>query len=264
MYNTREQYSVLENIRIKDGDTRRVDCPFCGGRYTLTVSKKDGAVVWNCYKASCPAKGGKRVGYSLEAIKNRNTLQRISRKDTPERIRTPLPTVNSDPHHHDEVMEYLDDNNCIQAFEDGAIKLTYDPAKNRALFWMNDGTGAVGRTLSPGVKPKWLSYGDTSGVLSVGNSEIAVVVEDAASACSVYTTGVYTGVALLGTNVSPQQKRQLMGYKRIVICLDKDATTKAIRLAERLSGVVPTTVRFLNEDLKYLSSTEIKERIHES
>lgn len=262
MLNRKEQYSVLENVRCKEGETKRVDCPFCGGRYTLTISRKEGSLIWNCYKASCSAKGGKRVGYSLEAIKGKSSLKATT-VPTANRIRTPLPTMNADPSNHEAVMEYLDDNNCIKAYEDNAIKLTYDPAKNRVLFWMNQGQGAVGRTLSSGVKPKWLSYGDTTGVLAVGNQPTAVVVEDAASACSVYTTGIYTGVALLGTNVSPQQKRQLMAYERIIICLDKDATIKALRLRERLSGLVSTGVKFLDDDLKYLSPNEIKERIDE-
>lgn len=263
MFNRKEQYELLQQIRCKENETKRINCPFCGGRYTLTVSRKDGSLVWNCYKASCSAKGGKRVGYSLEAIKAKHTLHRISSEDTPQRIKTQLPSVNSNPYNHEHVMEYLDDNNCIRAFEDNAIKVTYDPAKDRTLFWMNGEQGAVGRALSSGVKPKWLSYGDTTGILAVGNQPTAVVVEDAASACSVYTTGIYTGVALLGTNISPQQKRQLMHFNRIIICLDKDATIKALRLRERLSGLVSTGVKFLDDDLKYLSPNEIKEKIDE-
>ena len=263
MYSKREQYEVLEKIRCTEDETKRVDCPFCGGKKTLTVSKSDGTLIWNCYKASCSARGGKRVGYSKNAIKEKLSS---NKKTAPvvRRIRNPLPDIKANPSHHDDVMEYLDDNNCIQAYEDGAIQVTYDPARNRVLFWMNQNTGAVGRALTAGVKPKWLSYGDTSGVLSVGDNPNAIVVEDAASACSVYTTNVYTGVALLGTNLSQEQKQQLRRYKTVTICLDKDASSKALQLKARLSGFVKTSICFLDQDLKYLSGDQIMEKINES
>jgi len=260
MYSRKEQYELIGQIRCKENETKRIDCPFCGGKKTLTVSNNDGSVIWNCYKASCPARGGKRVGYSVTAIKNKFSKQ----VEVPTNIpRTPLPEIKASPSNHMAVVEYLINNNVLKAFEDKAIEITYDPSKNRVLFWMNDGRGAVGRTLS-GAKPKWLSYGDTAGILSVGVSDTAVVVEDAASACSVYATGKYTGVALLGTNVSPVQRHQLSKYQKIIVCLDKDASCKAIKVARSMQGLVHCSVRFLKEDLKYLNTSQILELIDES
>lgn len=253
----REQYEVLEGIRLKDGESVRTDCVFCGGKKTLTVSRLDGKLVWNCYKASCDAKGGKRVGRSIDNIKAK--LSNPEHKETVRKWIRPLPEVTSSPVGHPRVKEWLVRNNSYSAWLAGAIKISYDPAQDRVLFYMNDKKGAVGRTLKAGTKPKWLSYGDTSGVLSVGDEDTAVVVEDAASACAVYTTGIYTGVALLGTNISPEQRSQLRRYAKVIICLDKDASTKALTMARKLSSVVPTTVRMLTEDLKYLSPTSIME-----
>lgn len=260
MYSIKEQFEVLDGIRFKENETKRVDCPFCGGKYTLTVSNLEGSLVWNCYKASCTARGGKRVGRSIEAIKAK--LNDPNYKAVLKRRLTPIPSINSNPDNHERVMEYLDDNNCINAYEDKAVRITYDPAKDRVLFWMNEGQGAVGRSLS-GAKPKWLSYGDTSGILQVGCTDTAVVVEDAASACSVYATNVYTGVALLGTNLSREQKQQLRAFQRVIICLDKDASRKAIQLSRRLNGIMNATVRFIDHDLKYLRGSQIRELIDE-
>lgn len=260
MYNRREQYEVISKVSVRDDDTKRINCPFCGGKYTLTISKRDGSLIWNCYKASCSASGGKRVGYGLDAIK------RKFNNDEPSGIRKriyPLPEVNSSIEHHEHVIKYIDDNNCRKAFDDGAIKITYDPAKDRVLFWMNANEGAVGRALITGVKPKWLSYGDTQGVLSVGNQDTAIIVEDAASACAVYATGKYTGVALLGTNISPVQRIKLREYNKLIICLDKDASKKAIRVCKGLSGYVNSQVCFIQEDLKYMTPCKIMERINE-
>jgi ribosomal protein L37AE/L43A/5S rRNA maturation endonuclease (ribonuclease M5) len=260
MYSRKEQYEIISKVSVRDDDTKRINCPFCGGKYTLTISKRDGSLIWNCYKASCSASGGKRVGYGLDALKrkfNNNEPSSIHKRIYP------LPEVNSSIEHHEHVIKYIDDNNCRKAFDDGAIKITYDPAKDRVLFWMNSDEGAVGRTLTTGVKPKWLSYGDTQGVLSVGNKDTVIIVEDAASACAVYATGVYTGLALLGTNVSSLQRIQLNQYKKLIICLDKDASKKAIRISRSLSGTVNTTVCFIREDFKYLSPYKILEEIDE-
>ena len=257
----REQYEVLEGIRLKDSESVRTDCVFCGGKKTLTVSRLDGRLVWNCYKASCDAKGGKRVGRSIENIKAK--LANPEHKDKVSKWIRPLPEITSSPRAHEKVMTFLTQNHSYAAWWSGACKITYDPAQDRVLFYMNGNLGAVGRTLRNGVKPKWLSYGDTSGVLAVGDSDTAVVVEDAASACAVYTTGIYTGVALLGTNVSAEQRQQLRKYKQIIVCLDKDASGKGLRLAKRLRSIVPTTVRMLEEDFKYLPPDKIKEILAE-
>jgi ribosomal protein L37AE/L43A len=260
MYSRKEQYEVISKVSVKDDDTKRINCPFCGGKYTLTISKREGSIIWNCYKASCSASGGKRVGYGLDAIKrkfNGDTSTGIYKRTYP------IPEVNSAVDHHEHVIQYIDDNNCRKAYDDGAIKITYDPAKNRTLFWMNDNTGAVGRSLQSDVKPKWLSYGDTQGILSVGEHNTAIVVEDAASACSVYATGQYTGVALLGTNISPVQRAQLRKYSNLIICLDKDANKKAIKICKGLSGYINSRVCFIQEDLKYMKPIKILERINE-
>lgn len=253
----REQLEQLNGIRLKDGETKRIDCLFCGGKKTLTVSRLDGKLVWNCYKASCDAKGGKRIGRSIENIKAK--LANPAYKQTVSKWIRPLPEVTSNPKSHEKVITFLTQNHSYAAWLAGAVKVTYDPAQDRVLFYMNGNLGAVGRTLRNGVKPKWLSYGITTGVLAVGDSDTAVVVEDAASACAVYATGVYTGVALLGTNISPEQRDQLKKYSKIIICLDKDASTKALTMARRLSSIVPTTVRMLTEDLKYLEPASIVE-----
>ena len=261
MYNRKEQYEIVQHIRCKDNETKRINCPFCGGKYTLTVTKRDGSLIWNCYKASCSASGGKRVGYGLDAIKNKFAGKTTDKTG----IRTyPIPNVNAAVENHEHVLDYIQANNCTKALEDDAVKMSYDPEKDRVLFWMNNNQGAVGRALKTNIKPKWLSYGDTTGILAVGNSDTAIVVEDAASACAVYATGVYTGVALLGTNVSPAQRIQLRHYKKLIICLDKDASKKAISISRSLNGYVDTTVCFIREDFKYMSPTSIMETVNES
>tara|TARA_R110000796_G_scaffold147085_1_gene263889 strand:+ start:3300 stop:3782 length:483 start_codon:yes stop_codon:yes gene_type:complete len=152
-------------------------------------------------------------------------------------------------------MKYLDENGCLYAYSNSLIKIRYAPADNRCLFLSENGEGAVGRTMGESI-PKWMSYGDTN-LLTVGTSNHAVIVEDAPSACAVAATEMYTGVAILGTNLSTKQKHSLKQYKSITICLDNDAKKKAINLLRQLRGLVPCTVRFITKDLKYCQTVEI-------
>lgn len=254
MYNRQEQIEIIQSIKVREGESKTIDCPFCNGKKKFSITNKDGTVLWNCYKASCSAKGAYRKGMSLPLIRSRVGLT----KETPTRttVRRPIPEILSQPKHHPIVMDYLHENGCVYAFKHGLIKIAYAPADNRCLFFMNEGTGAVGRSLS-GAVPKWMSYGDTTGVLTVGTSTEAVLVEDTPSACAVSSTGIYTGVAILGTSLSTKQKQTLKRYSKVYICLDNDAKGKAIKLLRQLQGTVECTVRFISKDLKYCPSEEI-------
>ena len=53
---------------VKNGETKRIDCPICKGKKTFTITNNMGSVVWNCYKASCDVSGGKRVRLSADDI----------------------------------------------------------------------------------------------------------------------------------------------------------------------------------------------------
>jgi hypothetical protein len=252
MYSYREQLELLKPIRIRDGESKRIDCPFCGGRGTFTLSNIDGRKVWNCYKASCPSSGSVATEMSLDTIKRRLS-------GTPADASRPLvalPTLLSDPKNHDNVLTYLDKVGSLYAYEQGLIQIKFAPAENRVLFFFHHKLGAVGRALDDR-KPKWKAYGDVSGLLSVGSGQVAVLVEDAASACSVARLPLCSGCALLGTSVSVTHKAQLRAYTRVIIALDKDASRKAVELSKKLEGLLDVRIAMLDEDLKYLSIATI-------
>jgi len=258
MYNKQEQLQILQSIKLSDGESKTIDCPFCHGKKKFSISHKDGVLLWNCYKAQCNAKGAWKKGYSLSGLKNKisNTLVVAKNKNRG------MPKILSNPQYHPHLIKYLEDNNCLPALNQGLVSIKYDPVDNRCLFMMNHDEGAVGRSLG-GRNPKWLSYGDVSGILQVGNSQTAVVVEDAPSACSVASTGMYTGVAILGTSITQQQKRALTKFNRLIICLDNDAKNKAMMLLSQLRGLVSTSVRFISNDLKNETTTRIAKILEE-
>lgn len=249
---------TLKDIHLKDGETKRINCPFCGGKNTFTITRKDGARVWNCYKASCTASGGTGDTRSLDSIKRRLTAPTSLLNGTVRINPEPIPRILSAYDAHSDVIDYLQSVHAYEAVLQGIAGVSYAPKENRVLFWMNHGRGAVGRALD-GRKPKWKVFGDTTGVFTCGQGPTAVVVEDAASACSVGIIPGYTGVALLGTHLDGLKKRQLMSYERIIFCLDNDASKKSISLVRKLEAFVPTTVRFLRDDIKWMPTEKVEE-----
>lgn len=253
MYSLRDQIEIIKSIKVKEGGSLTLDCPFCLGKRKFSITNDSGTILWNCYKASCTARGSYRKGMSLDSVKSR--LDKPYVRPSPINGRT-IPNILSSPTNHPYVMTYLTENGCLPAFKSGRVKVRYAPADNRCLFFMNNDQGAVGRALD-NRKPKWMSYGDTTGVFSIGDSDKAVLVEDVPSACAVSTTQKYTGVAILGTSLSTKQKQILKTYAKVYICLDNDAKRKAITLLRQLQGTVECTVRFITKDLKYCPSGEI-------
>ena len=254
MTTRREQLEYVTSIKINENERKSINCPFCGGHKKFTISNQDGKLLWNCFKASCTAKGAHRIGHSLEAIKSGSYSKKPLRQ-----IQNPMPEILGRPSNYPKVIQYLKDNNCWEAYQNKLCNISYDPKEDRVLFHINN-VGAVGRSLAKKL-PKWISYGDVSSVFTVGNSPTCIIVEDPASACSVGSTGVYTGCAILGTSVSCDQLTVLRKYNEHYICLDKDASKIALALYENIN-FPNVKVRLLTDDLKYLGKNEIMEVIN--
>lgn len=250
----REQLETVKGCKVKEGENRTMDCPFCGAKKKFTVAKKDGVLIWNCFRASCPSKGSFRGERGWSAIRAKISPQR---PPTARRWTRPMPDMLAGVENHPEALSYLESVHSLEAFRAGLVEVSYAPADNRVLFCMNKGKGAVGRSLD-GRTPKWQAYGDTSGCFMVGTGPVGVLVEDPASACAVGVLPEYTGVALLGTNLSTEQKFQLRHLERLIIALDKDASKTSMSLVRRVEGLIPSTVRLLSDDMKWLSQEQIR------
>ena len=253
MHSYRDQVEMLDNIIVKEGHGININCPFCGGRKTLGIAIRDGRKLWHCFKVSCGVRGSKVVGMST------NTLRRKLNGLSTTRTKTLLevPTLLSSPDNYPAVLRYLEDNNSIEAYRKGMIRVEYAPADKRVLFFSQSDSGAVGRSLVGDI-PKWKQYGLIEGLLTVGSGSTAVVVEDVNSACVAGMFDNCSGCALLGTVLSPQQKSELCAFDTVIIALDKDASKKAINLKERLDGRTSVKVVFLEEDIKCLTLSAAK------
>ncbi len=256
MFSYKEQVSVVQKIKLAEGQHLTTTCPFCGGRNKFTLDRFDGVLVWNCFRASCNAKGSLRGKRDITALRNY-----VSGTPTQRSVKklNPLPAMTVSVRKHEPAVKYLTDVNSLDAYESGLIKVRYSPTENRVLFYTNDGTGAVGRALD-GRLPKWWKYGDTSIGISVGSGDHAVLVEDVASACAVSRLSGVVGFALLGTNITTGIKAQLVKYNKTTLVLDNDASNKAVYLIRKHNRV--SHLRLTGEDLKCLTPKQIEDVIY--
>ena len=235
---------LIDDLGLSEGDTRRINCPHCSGFKTFTISILDGVAVWNCYKASCPSKGAAKQTLSKDAIVNRVVpLVKINRSNVykiPDSFSSFFP---------DKMVRYMDKNNVTKSWRKNDVELFHDVLQDRAVFAIKkDGIiiDAIGRALKYGTK--WHRYGDTNEPFLAGTGDDLYLVEDAASACAVSSYGV--GMALLGTNLTDRALEIAKQYPRCIVCLDKDASKKALTLTVRLKQFTSTTMRLLEFDPK--------------
>jgi len=256
----RDQLNIVSRLPVPAGETRRFDCFACGGASTLSVTRESGYLNWNCFRASCSVKGRSGVARSsaeLVALFREHTEQRPAVLTIPDWW--VLPTSN------EAASEWLVKNHVMPAYSHRRVDLRYDPRQHRIVFLIRDPDNgevvdAVGRALTKDVKPKWLRYGRSRlPFICHKDNSLAVLVEDAASACAV--SEVATGVGLLGTHATDQAIGVLRRYERVIIALDPDARKRAIELHRLVSCYTPTYVRFISDDLKYFGPERIRQEL---
>ena len=248
----------ISDMNLVNGETKRTNCPVCGGVKTFTATNNMGQLVWNCYKAGCRVSGGTRVHLTSDDI--RKSLGTVAAETEAVTFQKPEWIVRD----LDAVTEF-----CVDWDIDPiSLGLLYDVREHRVVFpvvhnnIMVDATGrALGKKL-----PKWKRYGKNPLPYVYGHGKTGVVVEDCVSAAIVGATGssgcseseVYVGVAVLGTSLSEAHKQYLSHLKTVIIALDPDALPKTLQFAKELRGYVENVkVLRLTDDLKYRNPTDI-------
>jgi len=241
---------LLNDVTLINGETKRMNCPNCGGKNTFTITNNMGSIVWNCYKANCYTKGGTRVHLSSDDIrkslgKTVSETEEIPAFDKPEFI--------------------VRDNKKIQSYCDSwgldadNLGLLYDVKEHRIVFPIVHNSimvDATGRTLGKRL-PKWKRYGKNNLPYVSGRGSVAVVVEDCVSA-SVIGSHVFVGVALLGTSLLEAHKKYLAQFSTAIIALDPDASRKALQIRKELRGYVDDVKAItLKDDIKYRNPQDL-------
>jgi hypothetical protein len=140
------------------------------------------------------------------------------------------------------------------------LDLRYDIREDRVVFPIrHEGklVDATGRAGHPDVQPKWRRYGEARVPYIVGDSDVAIVVEDCISAAVVDTLGG-TGFALLGTALLDEHKDMLYKYATVVVALDPDAMSKTLLFTRELrAGGINAKALNLQDDIKYRTQEDI-------
>ena len=246
-------FKHVSDLQLDVGQTKRMNCPNCNGYKTFTVTNEMGNLIWNCYKASCGVSGANKVGLTSSDMKMllSNTYQKDNTNVTftfPEYV---VPMGN----HHDKLKSWLDQ------WDIEPVDIHYDVREDRAVFpVVHNGAivDATGRALTKRL-PKWKRYGKSTYPYTHGKGSVAVIVEDCVSAvCVSEISERFTGVAIMGTNLSEPCKHYLKRYKYVVIALDPDVLPKTISMARELSTYVDHVRPLrLSDDLKYRNEEDI-------
>mgnify|MGYP003110806879 FL=1 len=140
--------------------------------------------------------------------------------------------------------------------------VAFDPIRRRVVFILRDLRGravdAIGRTIC-NQNPKWYRYTDSKAPVVVGDGDWLIIVEDIVSARKAcLACPAAASMALLGTNLTTEHLVAAGQYKSVFICLDQDATDKAVAMHRRLSAFVDRCkVMMLSSDLKDMNLEDI-------
>ena len=243
-------YNILNDIHIDAGESKRMNCPFCKGYNTFTITNELGNIKWNCYKASCNAKGNRRIGLTAQDIRNMNKVAAKEKTFV-------LPDCIVPHGNRVDLMRFADSYD-LTLQDIGAM---YDVKENRIVFPIVHGgkiVDATGRALTKR-QPKWKRYGSSSLPYTFGQGTVAVVVEDCVSAAVVGSVNNLVGVALLGTSLLEEHKQYLAQFSTVVVALDPDALVKTMEYAKDLRSVAKTVkVLRLEDDIKYRNVCDMK------
>ena len=256
--NFSQQLSLIKTL-VPEGEVdTRIDCPFCNHNNTLIIRRIDSDLFWNCFSASCSAKGKHEGEMSMQQVIDTVVKQKEYGNQKECVFTQPKSFVSI--FSTDKCTDYLKKNHCIESYIKGKAKIKYDVKQHRAVFLIKENEkvkGAIGRGLNSQVYPKWFMYGSKTYPFICGNTDTAVLVEDCASACAV--SEVHTGVALMGTSLPdsyiPVLKKK---FKKVIVALDRDATTKAFDISNQLRYYMDTEVKILEDDLKYFDKPQIE------
>lgn len=232
----------------------RSDCPVCGKSNTFSVTDTGLQRLWFCFHADCHTKGRTDLTLTKEKAKtafSKRVADKISGDKTFE-----IPDTFVSLSRNLDAESYVKRVGAYDAYLKGMADIRYDFRQHRVVYMIKKKgviVDAAGRALR-NVKPKWYRYNDGKYPFLCGSSRTALVVEDAASACSV--SNLVTGAALLGTNLMEEHIDALSLFDKVYVALDKDATSLALKMVRQLATSVPTKMIILKRDLKDMTKDE--------
>ena len=252
------KHDYVESLGIQAGTRYRSDCPFCGHRNSFAASNDGTHTTFKCFHADCNAKGSIRNRLS-STVASKALLPKQNKQLNQNSFE--LPDTFVDVSRSKAAMNYLNKVQVMDAYLNRKVRLMYDQRLDRVVYLIYHGShivDAVGRSLS-GAKPKWYRYGKSKQMFTAGDSRLAVLVEDCASASCI--SHLVTGVAMLGTSLLKEHIAQLKKFDKVYVALDKDATKLGLKTVRTLKSYINVHMLILEDDLKNMQKGKLDEFI---
>lgn len=256
-FTAREQvlldYAVLGEGETVNGET----CPACRGGVSrdksLSVSRRDGVLLWICYRNSCGFKG---ASASRHAVRGANTKAPDTRGTVGRWIAREAEPLS------EEQAAYLYSRYAITAPLAARAGLGWDAASDRLAMPVRDvqgqELGVVLRSLS-GAQPKVISHTE-KGVMAWYTNRATtgvIIVEDQLSA--IRASDYLTSVSLLGTNLSEERVEEIKRTADgpVFLALDNDAIASAVKYVVKYRSILPMQLVRLDKDIKDMTHEEL-------
>jgi len=250
----------VNDLPLQPNGRLRMDCPSCGKKNTFSVGDDNGQRMWHCFHANCHTSG--RTGFRIRKdTPYHPLLKKITLNGRVDDVKSlfTIPDTFVSLSREPDAESYVRRVNAYGAYQEGRVDIRYDFRMNRVVYLIKDGNkvvDAAGRALDPNLKPKWWRYGKSGTPFICGRFPVGVILEDCASACSI--SNIISGIALLGTNLMDSHIPALRTFDRLIVALDKDATSKAVSMVRRLQAIRPTNLVILDKDVKDMNDDERK------
>lgn len=258
----------LSYSSIGEGETASgQSCPACQGgsgqEKSLSVSRRSGTLLFNCHRSSCNLRGAVSIGGMPSFSLGKHGLERTSI----------YPRVTAEPL-----------NTATIKFLATRFRIPEESLEYAGLGWTGDANWRYGRRVAmpiygPDNRERGISYRSYEGVkpkaiielkgddAALGcwykwlrKSDTLILVEDQVSAIKL--APYVHSLALLGTNMNELLARDIadQAYKRVLICLDNDATFAAIKMQLAWKGSIKgLLVNGLGKDIKDMNNDEFQE-----
>lgn len=237
-------------------------CPACQGGSTregsLSVTRREGSLLWHCHRASCGFSGGEHASGSARG----GTATAV-----PECRGVVGCTIARAAEALDEsTVSYLQERYHITTVDISRYGLGWDNESDRLCIptsdFLGNRTGVVLRALDKR-QPKTKTHTEKDALSWFVNHSATIpgliIVEDQFSA--IRASRYLTSVALLGTHLNDQRVAEVRACKLrpVYLALDADAWSTAVRYAVRYRSELRPHLLRLERDLKDLSPEELQE-----
>jgi hypothetical protein len=243
-------------------DSQYFDCPACGKKVKLGISIKPEGILYHCFSNSCVLHKARLLSSGTSVSSMVDILNRKPKEGS--KATFELPTYLLSGFASENSLKMALKYDLLEAYGNKVFRTDYDPRLDRQVFYYRNNrtnavVGAMGRALRPHNRPKALIYPNSQKTPWIcGKFDEAVIVEDIFSAVKCYNIGK-TGIALSGTTLAVEYLTLFKGYTKVYICLDKDASLKALDMKKLLDIFNKSViVRLLDKDIKDLTRDEAR------